>query len=206
MVAVRLCTDFVVEWRGFGTEEDDQYLASLQFQARGDSVHPSSPFYSGSSHLDYASFGSESMDFQDMRADDAIFDSYNMDFSQLHWQLPSHSSISASSTQLEKGRSWRDVVGTEFAHPPIPPPPTVTFETPEEEETPKPKDKKKEVCRYWLNVCFECGVEKRETAFTEIAAGMHTRKNRTRSPHLWSSQQNAAFAKRTFSRQTNDSV
>lgn len=206
MVFILVPTDFLVEWRGFGTDEDDQYLASLQFHTRGENIHPSSQFCSGSSHLDYVSFGSDNMDFQDMRADDAIFDSYNMDFSQLHWQLPSHSSIPNASTQPEKGRSWRDVVGMEFAHPPIPPPPSVTFETVEEEETPKPKDKKKEVCRYWLNVGMKCNIESRETAYTEIVAGMHTRKNRRRSLHLWSTQQNAAFAKRTFSRLINGSA
>ncbi|KAK8821491.1 hypothetical protein WA556_001942 [Blastocystis sp. ATCC 50177/Nand II] len=151
MVFALLPTDFLVEWRGFGTDEDDQYLASLHFQARGDSMYPSSPYYTGPSHLDYTSFGPENTDFQDMRADDAIFDSYNMDFSQLHWELPSHPSAPSVPSQPEKGRSWRDVVGTEFAHPPIPPPPTPAREEPEEEVTPKSKDKKKEVCRYWLN-------------------------------------------------------
>lgn len=109
MVFALLPTDFLVEWRGFGTDEDDQYLASLHFQARGDSMYPSSPYYTGPSHLDYTSFGPENTDFQDMRADDAIFDSYNMDFSQLHWELPSHPSAPSVLSQPEKGRSWRDV-------------------------------------------------------------------------------------------------
>ena len=52
-----------VEWRGFGTDEDDQYLASLHFQARGDSMYPSSPYCTGPSHLDYTSFGPENTDF-----------------------------------------------------------------------------------------------------------------------------------------------
>lgn len=205
MVFALLPTDFLVEWRGFGTDEDDQYLASLHFQARGDSLYPSSPYYTGPSHLDYTSFGPESTDFQDMRADDAIFDSYNMDFSQLHWELPSHPSAPSVPSQPEKGRSWRDVVGTEFAHPPIPPPPTPAREEPEEEVTPKPKDKKKEVCRYWLNVGLMRGFEDRATACMAIVAGTRTRMSRRRSPHSWSTRQNAASARRMSSRRTSDS-
>lgn len=148
----RLGSDFLVEWRGFGTEEDDHYLSSLDFQIHGDMLYSPHPYFASNPAMDYTSLPYSNLDYQDMHADDAILDSYNLDFSHLNWDRPALSPEPIAKPETHAKKTWRDVVGTELEHPPVPPPPEpVQLETPEE-ETHKPKDKKKEVCRYWLNV------------------------------------------------------
>ena len=110
------------------------------------------PYFASNPAMDYTSLPYSNLDYQDMHADDAILDSYNLYFSHLNWDRPALSPEPIAKPETHAKKTWRDVVGTELEHPPVPPPPEPVFHETPEEETHKPKDKKKEVCRYWLNV------------------------------------------------------
>ena len=70
-----------MEWRGFGTEEDDEYLANVDlFSSSSMFGQPSyySPTLSQSSPMTNVI---SSDDYQIMHADDAVFDSFDFDVS-----------------------------------------------------------------------------------------------------------------------------
>ena len=142
-----------MEWRGFGTEEDDEYLANVDlFSSSSIFGQPSyySPTLSQSSPMTNVI---SSDDYQIMHADDAVFDSFDFDVSVFRSQMQNNPYLPlaapTSSRPIFK-KSWRDVVGTENEHLPPPPPPPVT--PPKREEPTSNKQEVKEVCRYWLNV------------------------------------------------------
>lgn len=130
-----------MEWRGFGTEEDDLFLSSVNLYSptgvfgNDSSFLPSNDLQHRSSYSSdvRSSFGadlqpfppspSSALDFQVMHEDDALFDSFHID----------------SSVLSKEKRSWSDVVGHNYTLP-------LQQNTPEE-----PKKQQTEVCRYWLN-------------------------------------------------------
>lgn len=87
-----------------------------------------------------------------MHADDAIFDSFDFDVSVFRSQMKNNPYLPLSAPTSSRPvlkKSWRDVVGTENEHLPLPPTPVLP---PKREEPTPPKQEVKEVCRYWLNV------------------------------------------------------
>lgn len=143
-----------MEWRGFGTEEDDEYLANVDlFSSSSMFGQPSyySPTLSQSSPMTNVI---SSDDYQIMHADDAVFDSFDFDVSVFRSQMQNNPYLPlaapTSSRPIFK-KSWRDVVGTENEHLPLPPPPPPVT-PPKREEPTSNKQEVKEVCRYWLNV------------------------------------------------------
>lgn len=152
MVLQSLLFKFVVEWRGFGTEEDNLYLENVNLYNSTNSLYKNSSYYSPNA------LSTSIDDFQAMQEEDINFDTFDFDremnreFLNSFPYLPQQT-LPAPKPTLKK--SWRDVVGTEHAHPPMLPPSELTTPTtPEEPEEPYEESKQqvKEVCRYWLNV------------------------------------------------------
>lgn len=142
-----------MEWRGFGTEEDDEYLAGVDLFSMSNSLYTSNSYYTPESNqVSVSPTVAESDDYQTMHADDAVLDSFDFDLSVIRSQLQSlpylpQSNVIPSQPVFKK--SWRDVVGVENARPPAAPP---VAEVIHEEPAHISKPEVKEVCRYWLNV------------------------------------------------------
>ena len=131
-----------MEWRGFGTEEDDIFLSgvnlfsSTSLFANDSSFGPSSDLRHSSSYGNRvqpslapnlqpfpSSTQTSNLDFQMMHEDDALFDSLR---------------ITPSILTKEK-KSWSDVVGHNYTIPL------------QQQTTEEPVKQCTEVCRYWLN-------------------------------------------------------
>lgn len=148
-----------MEWRGFGTEEDDEYLSSVDLFSNTSSLYNGPSYYSP--QLPVSPSLNSSDEFQTMHADDAVLDSFDFDLAMIRSQLNSLPYLPQSRavpSQPTFKKSWRDVVGTENAHPPVAPSkslvePIHSVEHDEAEEARESShSSKQEVCRYWLNV------------------------------------------------------
>lgn len=119
----------VVEWRGFGTEEDDQFLSNVNLYSPDSSFLLNLPDYPSSIDLN-------SLDYKVMHENDILFDSLDIDLS-----LFSHPLLEKP---ISEKKTWSDVIGHKHMREPInlQPTPEPTESTP---------SKVKEVCRYWLN-------------------------------------------------------
>lgn len=141
-----------MEWRGFGTEEDERYLESVNLFSTPSSYYNDSSYYSPQVPL--SSSGLSIDDYQSMQADDSIFDTFDFDRELARARLNSLPHLPLNpviSNRPVLKKSWRDVVGTEHVQPPAVQTPPAIPKAPE--EIPEPKQEVKEVCRYWLNVC-----------------------------------------------------
>ena len=133
----------LVEWRGFGTEEDEAFLANVDlFSPTGTFVF-NQPSYLGE-------VDTTSMDYQMMYEDDHLLDSFSFDLSTIL-------SKATSSTRNNTGKkTWSQVVGYDHVRPPL------QYTTPKYdlagglESSSEANDElnsnpPRETCRYWLN-------------------------------------------------------
>ena len=133
----------LVEWRGFGTEEDEAFLANVDLFAPTGTFIFNQPSYLGE-------IDTTSMDYQMMYEDNHLLDSLSFDLSKIL------SKATTSSTKDSGKKTWSQVVGYDHIRPPL------QLTTPNYKSTDEPKtlgetndesdsNPPREICRYWLN-------------------------------------------------------
>lgn len=136
-------------WQGFGTEEDDAFLASVDlYSPTGTFIYNPTSFGSP--------MGGNSLDYEMMMEDDHLFDTFSYDYSHISSlsSFPSSQPFEEQVSTTNK-KTWSDILGHDHVRPPLqstmPASSLSNGNEDDEEDSGIGQKPSNTVCRYWLH-------------------------------------------------------